>query len=252
MRRLRLVVLALCLASPGAGAALCDGPCSITMDFANGGTLTASNGATLTFGAGGALVLGTGGTLTLGAGGSITPNVDPPDMSAGGALVLGPAGSIQFGTGGSLVSGGAGGIELQEASALVVAGAVNVVVDSAASVHLGDLNAGGTASITADSIDGTDTESPIHLDATGDITVTSDAAVTYSSVAGATVVLTVPEPFSGGGFGDCSTDCPAGGVSTIGSPTIPSEPGLPSSANTGALGLLTLLSLALLGLLRRR
>jgi MYXO-CTERM domain-containing protein len=252
MRLLRPVALALCLASPGAGAALCDGPCSITMDFAGGGTLTPSGGATLTFGTGGALVLGTGGAISLGTGGSLDPNVDPPDMSAGGTLVLGPGGSIQFGTGGSLASGAAGGIELEEAGTLVVAGAAGFAVDSAASVHLGDLNAGGAATITADSVVDADTNSPIHVDTTGDITVTSDATVTYGSVAGASVVITVPEARSG--FGDCSQGCPPGGTSTLGPPNIPTESGFltPPNPGGGATGLWTLLAFALAGLLRRR
>jgi MYXO-CTERM domain-containing protein len=174
-------------------------------------------------------------------------------MSAGGTLVLGPGGSIQFGTGGSLASGAAGGIELEEAGTLVVAGAASVTVDSAASVHLGDLNAGGTASITADSIDATDTSSPIHLDATGNLTVTSDDAVTYSSIAGATVVLTLPDA-DAGGFGDCSSGCPAGTPSALGNPNLPTESGFLTSPNPGggAPGLLTLAALALAGLLRRR
>lgn len=255
MRVLRLGVLALCLASPVAGAALCEGPCTLAIDFANGGSIT-SSGATLTFGAGGNLTLGTGGTLTLGTGGSIDPDpgVDPPDMSAGGTLVLGTGGVIQFGTGGSLGGGTAGNLDAIEGGDLVIAGAASVTVDSAQNIHLGDLNAGGTVSVTANRIDTTDTSTDIHVDTTGGITVTSDADVTFSSAAGTSVVLTATATSSPGGFGDCSTSCPTGPPSTIGNPNIPTESGFLTSPNPGggAPGLLTLLALALAGLLRRR
>jgi hypothetical protein len=251
---MRSTLMGLLLAAPATAiAALCDGPCSFTMDFAGGGSVTTSAGATLTFGAGGSLVLGTGGSITLGTGGSITPAVDPPDMSAGGTLVLGTGGEIQFGAGGSLGGGASGNIEVVDNSNVVVAGAASVTVDSAQSLHLGDLNAGGTVSVTAATLDDNDNSMPIHVDSTGDITVTSDAVVTFDSAAGTEVVLTATAAGgTGPGFSDCSEGCPAGGVSTIGSPAIPTEPGLPSSANTGAWSLLTLLPLALLGLLRRR
>jgi MYXO-CTERM domain-containing protein len=254
MRAARGLALLLLCAATGAPAALCEGPCTFAIDFTSGGSITSGAGATLTFGAGGDLTLGTGGTLTLGTGGSLTPNVDPPDMSAGGTLVLGPGGAIQFGTGGSLGGGTDGNIDVIEGGDLVVGGAASVTVDSAQNLHFGDLNAGGTASVTADTIDGTDTSTDIHLDTTGDITVTSDADVTFSSVSGASVVLTATAAASPGGFGDCSSGCPAGTPSTIGNPNIPTESGFLTSPNPGggAPGLLTLVALALAGLLRRR
>jgi MYXO-CTERM domain-containing protein len=254
MRAARVLALGLLLASAAAPAAVCDGPCSITMDFANGGTLTAAgDGATLTFGTGGALVLGAAGAITLGTGGSLTPNVDPPDMSLGGALVLGAGGSVQFGTGGWLDSGAAGGITPAEGGGLAIAGAVNVSVDSAASVHLGDLNTAGTARVSAGgAIDGTDTSSPIHVDTTGSIDVASDADVTFSSIAGGSVELITVGP--GPGFADCSQGCPVGGTGSLGNPNIPTESGTLTATNqgAGAPGLMTLLAFAFAGLLRRR
>jgi hypothetical protein len=253
MRAARGLALVLLLGSFAAPAAVCDGPCSITMDFASGGTITAAaDGATITFGTGGALVLG-GGTITLGTGGSLTPNVDPPDMSAGGTLVLGAGGSVQFGTGGSLDSGAAGGIEPAEGGGLAVAGAVDVTVDSAASVHLGDLNTAGTARVTAGgNIDGTDTSSPIHLDTTGTLNVTSDADVTFSSIAGASVELITTG--SGPGFVDCTNGCPPGDGSSIGNPNIPTESGVlaPPNGGAGAPSPWVLLLLAGASRLRRR
>lgn len=256
MRAARIVALGLLLASSAASADLCDGPCSVTMDFANGGAIT-SDGATITFSTGGALVLGTGGSITLGTGGSLTPNQDPPDMSNGGALVLGAGGSVQFGAGGSLDSGAAGGIGLTETGDLAVTGAVSVVVDAAQSVHLGLLDTDGTATVTAGgSIDQGDTSSPIHLDTTSSITVTSDADVTLAAVTAGTVQLNPGDAGAGagGGFSDCSDGCPSGGNSTIGSPTIPTESGFLTSPNPGggAPSLPMLLGLAILGLLRRR
>jgi hypothetical protein len=255
MRIARVLALGLALASVHAAAALCDGPCSITMDFANGGSISTTNGATLTFGTGGELLLGTGGSITLGTGGSLDPDVDPPDMSAGGTLVLGAGGAVQFGAGGSLDSGAAGGIVLGEASTLSVVGAASATVDSAQSVHLGDLETDGNAIVTAGGIiDGTDTTSPIHFDTTDAITVVSDADVTFSSIAGATVQLTSSDSGGDTGFVDCSEGCPPGGISTIGSPTIPTESGVltPGQPGAGGLGLLALLPLALLGVRRRR
>ena len=256
MRAARLAALGLLLASTAARADLCDGPCSVTMDFANGGAIT-SDGATITFSSGGALVLGAGGSITLGTGGSLTPNQDPPDMSNGGTLVLGTGGSVQFGAGGSLDSGDAGGIDLAEASDLAVTGATSVAVDAAQSVHLGLLDTDGTATVTAGgSIDQGDTSSPIHVDATSSITVTSDADVTLAAVTAGTVQLNpgVAGTGSGGGFGDCSDGCPTGGNSTLGSPAMPTESGFLASPNPGggAPSLPMLLGLAIVGLLRRR
>lgn len=256
MRNARIVALGLLLASTAAPADLCEGPCSVTMDFANGGSIS-SSGATITFSTGGALVLGTGGSITLGTGGSLTPNQDPPDMSNGGTLVLGQGGSVQFGTGGSLDSGDAGGIDLAEAGNLAVAGASSVSVDSTQSVHLGTLETGGTATLTAGgTIDAGDTSSPIHLETTTGITVTSGANVTYSTVTAGTVELNpgTGGAGDGGGFGDCSGGCPAGGNGTIGAPAIPTESGFltPPTPGGGAPGLPMLLGFAILGLLRRR
>jgi hypothetical protein len=246
MRAARGLALVVALAAGPAAANLCDGPCAIALDFADGGTL-ASDGATITFGTGGARVLGTGGSLTLGTGGSLAPNLDPPDMSGGGSLVLGTGGSIQFGTGGMLDTAAAGNITLDEGTALAVTGASGVAVDSTTSVHLGDLTAAGTASLTAGgSITGGDTSSPIHFDSAADITVASDADPI--------IELNAPASGDGGGFSDCSAGCPSGGTSTLGSPTIPSESNLlgPQTPGAGGPGPLTLLPLALAGLLGRR
>lgn len=253
MRTARGLAIGLLFAAGAASANLCDGPCAIVLDFADGGSL-ASDGATITFGTGGALTLGTGGTLTLGTGGSLTPDTDPPDMSAGGTLVLGDGGSIQFGTGGLLDTAGAGNINLGESTALAVTGAAGVSVDAAQSVHLGNLTATGTASLTAaGTIDDGDATSPIHFDSTGDITVASDADITYATVTAGVVELNTP-PAGGGGFSDCSAGCPAGGTSTLGSPTIPSESNLlgPQTPGAGGLGLPILLPLALAAGLRPR
>jgi len=257
MRAARGLALLLVLLAGAAGANLCDGPCTITLDFADGGTL-ASDGATITFGTGGSLVLGTGGTLTLGTGGSITPVADPPDMSAGGTLVLGTGGSIQFGAGGELRTAAGGNISLNESTALAVTGASGASVDATQSVHLGDLTAVGTASLTAGgTITGGDIASPIHFDSTGDITILSDADITYDTAAAGVVDLNTPPPAEDdGGFSDCSAGCPEGGTSTIGSPTIPTEsnilgPQTPGAGGPGPLTLLPLALAALLGLRRR-
>ncbi len=256
MRLPRVAALGLALAGAPAWAALCEGPCSIVMDFSGGaGSISTTDGATLTFGPGGNLDLG-GGSITLGTGGSLDPDVDPPDMSAGGTLVLGQGGAVQFGAGGVLDSGAAGGIDLPETSTLSVVGATSAAVDSAQSVHLGDLTTDGSATVVAGGIiDMTDTSSPIHFDTTDSITVVSDADVTFSSITGATVELTSSDSGSDdNGFVDCSEGCPPGGTSTIGSPTIPTESGVltPGQPGAGGLGLLALLPLALLGLRRRR
>jgi hypothetical protein len=251
MRASRVLALGLLLASPAASADLCDGPCSITMDFTDGGTIS-GQGATLVFGTGGSLVLGTGGSLTLGTGGSITPATDPPDMSGGGTVVFGEGGSIVFGTGGSLDTQAGGGIDPGEVGDFSVDGAVDVTVEASASIHLGVLETDGAARITAaGSIEDLDVSTPIHLHTTGSINVVSGHNVTYAAVAGATVELddNSDDPH----FADCSAGCPEGGTGTLGSPNIPVE------ANTfgaigagGAFGLLALLPLLLLGLLRRR
>jgi hypothetical protein len=116
----------------------------------------------------------------------------------------------------------------------------------------------GTASLTAGgTITGGDTSSPIHLDSTGDITVLSDADITYDTAAAAIVELNTPPPAADdGGFADCSEGCPDGGTSTIGSPTIPTEsnvlgPQTPGAGGPGPLSLLPLALAALLGLRRR-
>lgn len=239
MRAPRVLALGLLLASTAAPAGLCDGACSITMDFADGGTISGA-GATLTFGSGGSLVLGTGGTLDVGTGGSITPNVDPPDMSGGGTIVLGQGGSIVFGTGGSLDTGPGGAIDLGEGAELSVDGAVDVTVESSQSVHLGVLETDGAARITAGrSIEDLDVSTPIHLGTTTSINVVSGLDVTYAALSGATVELddNSDDPH----FSDCSAGCPVGGTSTFTSP-----------ASGGAFGLISLLPLLLLGLPRRR
>jgi hypothetical protein len=218
MRAVRGLALGLVLATGAASADLCNG-CSIAMDFANGGSITADD-ATIQFSAGGVLTLGTAGAITFGTGGSITPNVDPPDMSGGGTLVLGTGGSITFGTGGLLDTGSAGDIELAESGDLQVNDAVSVAIDAPQDVHLGTLDAGAAARVTAaGSIDELDLTTPIDLHTTGDIAVGSGHNVTYASIAGATVEL--DDGADNGGF--CSTDCPPAGGSTIGSPNIPTE-----------------------------
>jgi len=102
---------------------------------------------------------------------------------------------------------------------------------------------------------GGDTSSPIHFESTGDITVLSDADITYDTVTAALVDLNTPPPEEGGGgFSDCSEGCPDAGTSTIGSPTIPSESNMlgPQTPGAGGPGPLTLLPLALAALLGRR
>ena len=251
MRASRILALGLLLASPAVPADLCDAACSITMDFADGGTINAS-GTTLTFGTGGSLVLGTGGTLNAGTGGSVTPATDPPDMSGGGSIVFGEGGSIVFGTGGSLNSGSGGGIDPGEGADFSVDGAVDVTIESSQSIHLGVLETDGTARLTAGrSIEDLDVSTPIHLHTTGSINVTSGLDVTYAAISGATVELddNSDDPH----FSDCGNSCPEGGTSTIGSPSIPVEGNtLSSPASGGAFGLLSLLPLLLLGLSRRR
>lgn len=253
MRSARGLALVMAFATGAASADLCDG-CSFTLDFPDGGSITASD-ATIRFGTGGALALGAGGTITLGTGGSLDPDVDPPDMSAGGTLVLGSGGSIQFGTGGTLDSGNAGDIELAEGGTLSVDDAGSVAIDAGQSVHLGTIEAAGAARLTAgrDLVD-LDTTTPIHLRTTGGVTVAADLDVTYTSVSG--TPLELHDGAEDGGFADCSAGCPPGGTSTIGSPTIPSEsnvlgPQTPGAGGPGPLTLLPLLLLALPGLRRR-
>ena len=251
-------ILAALLLLAGTGAALadaCDGPCSITMDYANGGTIVTSNGATITFSTGGVLDLGPTGSITLGTGGSLTPNVDPPDMSGGGSLVLGIGGSVTFDTGGSLDTGSAGNIALADSSDLDIAGAVDVSINSTQAVHLGTLNTAGAASVTAGgNIDGSNNSSAIHVDTSGSLNIVSDGDVTFASIAGATVELTDGSASTGPGFVDCSSGCPTGSQSTIGLPAIPTDSGTlgPYPQGSGGLGPLTLLPLLLAGLLRRR
>ncbi|MGQ0586946.1 MAG: hypothetical protein ACT4PK_07070, partial [Gammaproteobacteria bacterium] len=110
MRRSNIAGLALglLLAAPAATAAsLCDGPCSVSIDFAEGGTINATDGAVLTFGPeNGLLALGAGGSIDYGAGGGFVPlEGGLPDMSQGGTITLGPGGIINFGPGGSLATG---------------------------------------------------------------------------------------------------------------------------------------------------
>lgn len=204
-RILLLGALAGILAGPARAADLCDGPCSISMSFPAGGTITTTNGATLTFGSGGSLDLA-GGSITEGTGGSVTPAGG--DMSAGGSVVLGTGGSIDFGAGGSLDTGGDGGFSVLDASSLEVDGPSTVDVQSASSVHLGTMDSAGTVYYTANTVTGADATTPINFtmaagDASTTAQVTSASDITFSQVNAST-----DPPGSASGIGISTTNSP--------------------------------------------
>jgi hypothetical protein len=218
MRQTKNTCLALALllgARAAAAADLCDGPCSASLGFPAGGSISAVDGATITFGPeGGLLDLGEGGSLTLGEGGSMEVLEGAPDnMSQGGTLTLGPGGSIQFGPNGSLATGDQGGLAVPDGSALDVAATGPIVVDSEAAVQMGNLHAAGTVEITSGgnvSI-GMEPIVPLHLSTTGDsgstIQVTSAGDVSTGEIsAGSSITVTANSI----GFGAGSVDVAEG------------------------------------------
>jgi len=198
-----LALIALLAATPVAGAAeLCDGqPCSVSMEFPAGGTITASSG-TIAFGSGGVLALGEGGSITPGEGGSITPEPAAgaaPDMSNGGSIVFGSGGQIVFGAGGSLATGDAGMISIADSpgSAFAVANAGSIAISSDASIFVGDIDSEGTVEMTAaGSVNGCDPGTPIHLaaidhDPSTRISITSGGDIAMGTIKGSPESLTV-------------------------------------------------------------
>jgi hypothetical protein len=211
--RICAALLSLVAGSPQA-AELCDGsPCSISFDFAAGGSISASNGATITFGPGGSLVLGTDGSITPGEGGSVTP--DTAEMSGGGTVVLGAGGSIQFGEGGSLATGDGGGVSAADDGALDIAGARAASIDSQATVRLGSLTTDGNITMEAGgSMSDGETSTPINLimpagDKDSSITVNSDADITWKNIQGdpASITLTAGGSMA---FSDNGSNTPGG------------------------------------------
>ncbi|MGH8442637.1 MAG: hypothetical protein ACRETF_07010 [Nevskiaceae bacterium] len=177
---------ALLLVAPTSMAAnLCDGPCSLTIDFPQGGSISAPDGATLMFGPEGALLeLGEGGAIAFGEGGGFHPLENgPPTMVFGGTIVLGPGGSIQFGPSGSLATGEYGAIAAEGAFEVVSARAVSI--DSPTAVRVGDLTTHGVIEVVSQDGDilyeeagspftftmpPDDTESHFTVTAVGDVT----------------------------------------------------------------------------------
>lgn len=175
MHRLKPTCLALALlfAAPAAVAVeMCGGPCSVSIGFPEGGSISAPGGATITFGTdGGLLELGDGGSLTLGDGGSVWYQDGGPDnkMAYGGTVTLGPGGSITFGPGGALATSYLGGIAVADGAALDVLASGPVTIASVHAIGVGALDAGGS----------------IHVTGSGDVSLGFDAPpINFSTTAG--------------------------------------------------------------------
>ncbi|MGQ0586285.1 MAG: hypothetical protein ACT4PK_03670, partial [Gammaproteobacteria bacterium] len=244
----------------------CDGPCSVSIDFAEGGTINATDGAVLTFGPeNGLLALGAGGSINYGAGGGFVPlEGGLPDMSQGGTITLGPGGIINFGPGGSLATG-IGGVTAN--GLLEVTSAVAVAIDSEHAVHLGDLDSDGRVELTTDGdVGGCDASALIRFTMRADdpettLTITAAAGMSLGSFKGnpdvyvtagdsGSVTLCIADgAFQGGDGdifvgGDVTVTCTGCGSNvTLQELEVPDGDGDPAAGGTGSPGGLTLLAL---------
>lgn len=272
-----LLAWAAALPAPALAADLCAAPCTITLDFARGGSITASGGATLDFAEGGALVLGEGGAIAPGEGGSVTP--EGGDMAAGGSVVLGPGGSITFGTGGSLR---ASGFSVVDEGRLDIAGGDAGRVEGGGDVHFHTISARNVTLESAGHMAAP--TAPFHFTMTeaadaGDFSAYAGGNMGIDTVYGRgeiTATASGPGPDGGGGSsgggsgsGSCVTtgdapegacdgiDSGGGGLVVTGPDYVPpaselgAEPAPAGSSGGGAPGLALLLGLALAALGRR-
>jgi len=104
MKKLMISLMLLFVVNHTYAQDICGEPCTISIGFPEGGSITATNAMAISFGLNGVLELGEAGTVNT----SIQP--DSLDFSAGGSLLLSPGESITFGVNGSLDLGDGGNI----------------------------------------------------------------------------------------------------------------------------------------------